>query len=108
MKDDNTKLSRRNFLMAVGASGAAGAAALAATATKTVPGAAQAVETARRGGTVSVWHPEAERLTRQLIEREVICDYRPAAGVRLSPHFFNTEEECDRAIDWLGELAAAR
>ena len=48
MKDDNTKLSRRNFLMAIGASGAAGAAALAATATKTVPGAAQAVETARR------------------------------------------------------------
>ena len=34
--------------MAIGASGAAGAAALAATATKTVPGAAQAVETARR------------------------------------------------------------
>jgi kynureninase len=65
------------------------------------------VETHRRGGTVSVWHPEAERLTKELIAREVICDYRPAAGVRLSPHFFNTEEECDRAIDLLGKLATA-
>ena len=32
MKDENTKLSRRNFLAAIGAGGAAGAAALAATA----------------------------------------------------------------------------
>lgn len=48
MKDDKTKLSRRNFLMAVGAGGAASAAALAASAGRTVPGAAQAVEDARR------------------------------------------------------------
>jgi kynureninase len=61
----------------------------------------------RRGGTVSVWHPEAERFTRELIAREVICDYRPAGGVRLSPHYFNTEAEVDRAIDLLAELAAA-
>jgi kynureninase len=57
-----------------------------------------------RGGTVSVWHPEAERLCNELIEREVICDYRPGAGVRLSPHFFNTEEECDHAVAVLKEL----
>jgi selenocysteine lyase/cysteine desulfurase len=36
----------------------------------------------------------------------VICDFRPGAGVRLSPHFYNTEEECDRAIGHLAELAA--
>ncbi len=48
MKDDKTKLSRRSFLMAIGAGGAAGAAALAASAGRTVPGAAQAVEGARR------------------------------------------------------------
>jgi kynureninase len=57
-----------------------------------------------RGGTVSVWHPEAERLCNGLIAREVICDYRPGAGVRLSPHFFNTEEECDHAVATLKEL----
>ncbi|HEX6203441.1 MAG TPA: aminotransferase class V-fold PLP-dependent enzyme [Thermoanaerobaculia bacterium] len=60
---------------------------------------------ARRGGTVSVWHPDAERLCQGLLAREVICDYRPGAGVRLSPHFYNTGEECDRAIEMLRELA---
>jgi kynureninase len=60
-----------------------------------------------RGGTVSVWHPEAERLTRELIAREIVCDYRPNAGIRLSPHFYNTEEECDHAIATLAELAGA-
>ncbi|HXO19376.1 MAG TPA: aminotransferase class V-fold PLP-dependent enzyme [Thermoanaerobaculia bacterium] len=58
-----------------------------------------------RGGTVSIWHEEAERLCHQLIEREILCDYRPRAGIRLSPHFYNTEEECERAIGALAELA---
>ena len=62
-------------------------------------------EPRRRGGTVSVFHPEAERLCRELLAREVICDFRPGAGVRLSPHFYNTEEECDRAIALMAELA---
>jgi kynureninase len=59
----------------------------------------------RRGGTVSVWHEQAERLSSELIEREVVCDFRPGAGVRLSPHFYNTEAECDHAIRTLRELA---
>ncbi len=59
-----------------------------------------------RGGTVSIWHPEAERLTKELIAREIMCDYRPNAGIRLSPHFYNTEAECDHAIETLEELAA--
>jgi kynureninase len=62
-------------------------------------------EARHRGGTVSVWHPDAERLCRELIEREVICDYRPRAGIRLSPHFYNTEEECDHAVETLARLA---
>ncbi|HYG63009.1 MAG TPA: aminotransferase class V-fold PLP-dependent enzyme [Thermoanaerobaculia bacterium] len=60
---------------------------------------------AHRGGTVSVWHPDAERLSKELIAREVVCDYRPKAGIRLSPHFYNTEEECEHAIRTLRELA---
>jgi kynureninase len=57
-----------------------------------------------RGGTVTVWHPEAERLSQGLLEREVICDYRPGAGIRLSPHFYSTEEECTHAIQTLADL----
>jgi len=63
---------------------------------------------ARRAGTVSVWHEEAERLSKELIAREIICDYRPRAGIRLSPHFYNTEAECDHAIATLKELAFGR
>ena len=58
-----------------------------------------------RGGTVSVWHPEAERLCRELMARDVLCDFRPGAGVRLSPHFYNSEEECDHAVATLAALA---
>ncbi len=58
-----------------------------------------------RGGTVSVFHPDAERLCKELIAREIICDYRPNVGIRLSPHFFNTEAEMEHAIRTLRELA---
>jgi kynureninase len=47
----------------------------------------------RRGGTVVVRTPEAEAVYRELGEREIICDFRPEAGIRLGPHFFNTDDE---------------
>ena len=48
MKDENTKLSRRNFLAAIGAGSAVGAAALAATAAQATPVTAKVIEDARR------------------------------------------------------------
>jgi kynureninase len=61
---------------------------------------------ARRAGNVSVWHEQAEHLCHEMLRREVMCDFRPRAGIRLSPHFYNTEQECDHAIATLKELAA--
>jgi kynureninase len=58
----------------------------------------------RRGGTVTVWHPDAERLSRELLARDILCDFRPGAGIRLAPHFYSTEEECDRAIETLARI----
>src|SRR5207253_3686428 len=43
---------------------------------------------ARRGGTVTIAVEHAAAVTRELVRREVIVDYRPGAGVRLSPHFY--------------------
>ena len=60
----------------------------------------------RRGGTVTVWHPRADAICPLLIEREILCDFRPGAGIRLAPHFYSTEEECDRAIRVFAELAS--
>jgi kynureninase len=47
----------------------------------------------QRGGTITVWHDEAAAITKELIRREFIVDFRPGAGVRISPHFYTSDEE---------------
>lgn len=69
---------------------------------------ASPTEPDRRGGTVVVRHPEAEAWSRKLLARNILCDHRPGAGIRLAPHFYSTEEECDRALEALAELAGRR
>ena len=53
---------------------------------------------ARRGGTVAFDVPHGLAVKHELLRREVIVDYRPGAGIRVSPHFYNTDDECDRAV----------
>src|SRR5438874_4677343 len=53
---------------------------------------------ARRGGTVTIHVPEFEAVHRELGERQIVCDFRPGAGIRLGPHFYNTDEELERTI----------
>jgi kynureninase len=48
-----------------------------------------------RAGTVSIECPHAYEVCRELLARDIIVDYRPKAGVRLSPHFYNRADECD-------------
>ena len=57
-----------------------------------------------RGGTVVLDVPDAERVTAELLRREIIVDYRPGAGIRMAPHFYNTEEEIDHAMGELQQL----
>jgi kynureninase len=52
----------------------------------------------RRGGTITVWDDNAAALTKELIRREFIVDYRPGAGVRISPHFYTKDEELELII----------
>jgi kynureninase len=51
-----------------------------------------------RGGMVVLDVPEAEAVTRELLRREILIDYRPGAGIRLSPHFYTTDEEVRGAV----------
>lgn len=53
---------------------------------------------AQRGGTITVWDEHAGAITKELIRREFIVDYRPGAGVRISPHFYTKDEELDLVI----------
>jgi kynureninase len=59
---------------------------------------------AERGGTVSIDCPHAYEVCRELLAREILVDYRPKAGVRISPHFYNREEECDFALQQIDEI----
>jgi kynureninase len=59
---------------------------------------------AERGGTVSIDCPHAYEVCRELLAREILVDYRPRAGIRLSPHFYNTQEECDFALSQIDEI----
>ena len=34
----------------------------------------------------------------ELNAEDIVCDYRPASGVRFSPHFYTTDEEIDEAF----------
>jgi kynureninase len=58
---------------------------------------------ARRGGTVTVHVPDFEAVHRELGERGILCDFRPGVGIRLGPHFYNTDEELERVV---AEIAA--
>jgi kynureninase len=52
----------------------------------------------RRGGTITIAAEHAPGMTKELIRREFIVDYRPGAGVRVSPHFYTKDEELELII----------
>jgi len=61
-------------------------------------------EDARRGGAVIIDVPNGKAVADELIRREVIIDYRPGAGIRMAPHFYNTAEEIDHAMSVLTDI----
>jgi len=58
----------------------------------------------QRGGTVAIDMPNSKDVCQELLRRDVLVDWRPRAGVRFSPHFYNTMEEIDRAIHTVDEI----
>lgn len=57
-----------------------------------------------RGGSVIIDVPNGAAVADELIRRGVIVDYRPGAGIRVAPHFYNTEAEIDHAVATLREV----
>jgi len=58
----------------------------------------------RRGGTVTVAVPEFAAVHAELEARGILCDFRPDAGIRLGPHFYNTDDEIRFAIDQIADI----
>src|SRR5256886_4540133 len=63
---------------------------------------------ADRGGTITVGHEDAAAITKELIRREFIVDYRPGAGVRISPHFYTKDEELELVITEMKKIRDTR
>ena len=64
-------------------------------------------EPSRRCASVTIRMPGFEGVHRELAARQVLCDVRPDVGLRLGPHFFNTEEELDHAIGEIEQIVAS-
>ena len=57
-----------------------------------------------RGGTVCFDFPGADKVSRELLTGKYFHDYRPRCGIRVSPHFYTTDEELDRFMHELDRL----
>jgi kynureninase len=57
-----------------------------------------------RGGSVMIYVEDGPAMVKRLAERKVFVDCRPGVGLRMSPHFFNTDEEVREAMGVLAEL----
>jgi kynureninase len=62
----------------------------------------------QRGGTITIWDDHAAAITKELVRREFIVDYRPGAGVRISPHFYTTDEELDLIVAEMKKIRDAK
>jgi kynureninase len=53
----------------------------------------------KRGNHVTVDLPNAQQVKEELVRRGFVIDYRPGAGIRIAPHFYNTDAECVAILD---------
>jgi kynureninase len=60
----------------------------------------------RRGGTVTLQVEHAPAVVEALAARDILIDCRPAVGLRISPHFYTTDDELDHLLDSLDEILA--
>ena len=58
----------------------------------------------QRAGTVTVNPPNAYEVSRELIARGIKVDYRKNAGIRIAPHFYNSDDEVQQAIDGIATI----
>jgi kynureninase len=63
-------------------------------------------DAARRGGTVAFDVPHAREVSRALLARDVIVDYRPGAGIRVAPHFYTSDDEVEAVVAMIDDILA--
>jgi kynureninase len=61
-----------------------------------------------RGGTVAVNPPHAYEVSLELLRRDFLVDFRPGAGIRVSPHFYTSDEELQAVIHEMRRIIDTR
>jgi kynureninase len=61
-------------------------------------------EQERRGGTVTVHVDEFPAVHKELSERQILCDFRPGAGIRIGPHYYNSDAELEHVVAQITEI----
>jgi kynureninase len=52
-----------------------------------------------RGGTVALDVPHAYEVSRELLRRDFLVDFRPGAGIRVAPHFYTADDELGAVVE---------
>nr|HMQ22428.1 aminotransferase class V-fold PLP-dependent enzyme [Planctomycetota bacterium] len=63
---------------------------------------------AERGGTIAVEVPHGYEVCQELLARDYVVDYRPGAGIRIAPHFYTLDSECDAVVGQIAEIIESR
>ena len=58
--------------------------------------------------TVCFDFPGSDKVCAELNRRKFFCDHRPGAGIRCSPHFYNTDDEISRFLDEVERIRAGK
>ena len=59
-----------------------------------------------RAGTITVKPEHAYEISRELIARNIVVDYRENAGIRIAPHFYNSDTEIHLTMDAIADILA--
>jgi kynureninase len=62
------------------------------------------LDDAHRGGMIVVDVRDGERIVERLEARGIDIDHRPEAGLRIAPHYCNTEDECEVLLAALAQV----
>jgi len=62
----------------------------------------------QRGGTVAIAVPDGYAVCQALLAEDIVVDFRPEAGIRIAPHFYTEDADCERAVDRIAEILRTR
>jgi kynureninase len=61
----------------------------------------------RRTGWIGIAFEGSQDVTRELVKRRIFLDWRPDCGIRVSPHFYTTEDEIAAFFEAIDDIRKA-